>query len=446
MTAALGTPRPAAARPIWAPAAAWAALALAALLGARSLGDAWAEGMSSGHDFVQDYAAILKIAQGRSPYEPYNDVTQALFGGPPHRGNLYSFHAPTSLPFFLWLLPFDRLAGYPGAFVAWGVASLLGLWALCWLTLRHLGVKRPALAGGLAALALVNLPAIRENFEEGQLNVLVMAGTVGCWAAHRSGRPILAGALLGAAFALKPIPGLFFLYYLWRREWRLLLASAAVLVVLGVAGIGLAGIEGTRQWATVNYPDHAGVWPGYPDNSSVRGFFTRIFGPSSWRPRPPYPHPYAAMLLTLAASALLAGLGWLAATRPRRLPRDHDLELAALAILTLLVTPIVWPHYYVVLVMPLALVAARLWWLAASARDEGPATVAPVAAVGRGGLSAPAIYAALAAVLALATAVLATAHYVEPFRGVGGQRLIALLAIYAVALLTLYRSRAARVA
>ena len=69
-----------------------------------------------------------------------------------------------------------------------------------------------------AALALIILPAIRESFEEGQLNVVVAAGMVGCWAARRSGRSVLAGVLLGAAFCLKPIPGLFFLYYAWRRE------------------------------------------------------------------------------------------------------------------------------------------------------------------------------------------------------------------------------------
>ena len=431
---------------------AWMVAALLAAFGCWRLLGAWGEGVSSGHDFVQDYAAILKISDGRNPYEPYNDVTQQLFGGPPHRGKLYSFHAPSSLPFFLWLLAFHWAAGYAGAFLAWGVASLAGLWAICALTLRHLGTeyvgagrlgaRRAWAAGALAALALVALPPIRENFEEGQLNVLVMAGVIGCWATLRSGRTVLAGALLGAAFALKPIPGLFFLYFLWRREWRLLVASGATLAVLGIWGVRLSGIDGAWTWATVNYPDHAAVWPGYPDNASLRGFFTRIFGPSEWRPRPPYDVPGAAMGLTLVSGAILAALGWLAARRPRRLPPHLDLEFALVCLFTLLVTPIVWPHYYVVLVMPLALVTTTLVHLLLGSAQPSPPTMLVRPMLVRRTVERWKVMGALAVLLG-ATSLLATAQYVEPFGRVGGQQLTALLAVYAVSLLTLRWARRA---
>ena len=456
----------------------WIGLSVLAVAGVWLLLAAWEEGMGGGRDFVQDYAAVVKIGQGRNPYEPYNDVTQELFGGPPHRGPLYSFHAPSSLPLLIWLLPFANLWGYPGAFLAWGAASVLALWSICWLTFRVLQLPRPALAGLLAALALVILPAIREAFEEGQLNVVVAAGMVGCWAARRSGRSGLAGVLLGGAFALKPIPGLFFLYYAWRRDWRLLAAAIASVMVLSVVGVGLSGLDGARLWATVNYPSHADVWPGYPDNASVRGFFTRIFGPSDWRPRPRFPLPYASMLLWAASGALLT-LAAIAIARtgnrrsagdpPRsaldvaswgltsapRLNRDDprgDLEVAVLTVLTLLVTPIVWPHYYVVLVMPIAVLAMYLGRLVldGSVRSTSDDPALPSADVG---LVAPAdgpvgpappydrrrrVMPTLAVlVVVLATATLAPAQYVEPYRGAGGQQLLALLALYGVALVAL---------
>src|SRR5581483_5343785 len=310
-------------------------------------------------------------------------VTEAIFGGPPHKGPLYSFHAPSSLPLLIWLLPVASVGGYTGAFLSWGLVSLLSLWAICWLTLRTVRAPRAPVAGILAALALIALPAIRANFDEGQLNVAVAAGMVGCWAARRSGRSGLAGVLLGAAFALKPIPGLFFLYYLWRRDWRLLGASVATLAVLSIIGLALSGLEGAWLWATVNYPSHASVWPGYPDNASLRGFFTRIFGPSDWKPRPPFPLAYASTLLWLATGAVLVLAAMLAtcrsgspddrarpvAARLRLLltqappaPNDpaDDVEIAALTVLSLLVTPIVWPHYYVVLVMPVMVVVVAL--------------------------------------------------------------------------------------
>jgi len=246
--------------------------------------------------------------------------------------------------------------------------------------------------------------------------------------------------LLGAAFALKPIPGLFFVYYLWRREWRLLVGSGVTLAVLGIWGVLLSGIDGARTWATVNYPDHAAVWPGYPDNASLRGFFTRIFGPSEWRPRPPYDVPGAAMGLTLMSGAILAALGWLAARRPRRPPPHLDLEFALVCPFTLLATPIAWPHYYVVLVMPLALVTTTLVRLLPWSAQPSPPTMLVRRTVERWKVMAALI------VLLGATLALATAQYVEPFGRVGGQQLTALLAVYAVALLTVRWMRVASLA
>lgn len=438
----------------------WLGLAILAITGAWLLLGAWAEGLSGGRDFVQDYAAVVKIGAGRNPYEPYNDVTQQVFGGPAHKGELYSFHAPSSLPLLIWLLPIAKLRGYAGAFLAWGIVSLLALWAVCWLTLSILNVRRAGLAGLLAALALVCLPAVRQCFEEGQLNVVVAAGMVGCWAARRTGRSTLAGVMLGCAFALKPIPGLFFLYYAWRRDWHLLASAAATVAALSLVGLMMSGFSGAWMWATVNYPSHANVWPGYPDNGSVRGFFTRIFGPSDWRPRPPLPLPFVSMLLWMVSGGLLTllalGVAGASMRQPspaveRNEPRG-DLEIAVLTVLTLLVTPIVWPHYYVVLIMPVAVVATYLGRLIldGSVRDaavlvadtdlDAGLTAAPDSRSG----PAPAydrrrrVLPTIAiAILAISTAVLALAHYVEPFAGVGGQQLLALLALFGAALVAL---------
>ena len=381
----------------------------------------------------------------------------------------------------MWLLPFAKLGGYAGAFMAWGVVSLVSLWLVCWMTLRILGVGWSPVGGLLLAMSLVILPAIRECFEEGQLNIAVAAGMVGCWAARRAGRSQLAGVLLALAFALKPIPGLFFIYYAWRRDLPLLMAAAVTLAILTVLGIGLAGVSGTMQWATVNYPSHADVWPGYPDNASVRGFFTRLFGPSEWRPRPPFPTPYASMLLWMLTGGLLTlgslmiargGFGirerrpWeapltglpLQLTRLQAPPlvRDDprgDLEVAVLTVLTLLVTPIVWPHYYVVLVMPVAVISVYLGklvmdgsaWSRPAWLDSGNVIDPPKVTAESDEEPAPAPYDARRRVvptvaiigLGLATLFLASAQYVEPYRGAGGQLLIALLTVFAASLVAL---------
>lgn len=396
----------------------WGVLLTLAGVGAWQFAAALREGAATGHDFVQDYASMRALASGRDPYEPYNAVTLELFGGPPHKGNLYSFHTPSSLPFFLWMIPLS----YGPAFATWGVVSLAALWIVCWLPLRTYPIRHPGLFGGLLALGLVSAPALRDNFVEGQLNVVVMAGLVAMWWAQRAQRSGLAGCLLGAAFALKPIPGLFFAYYVWRRQWRLLLFAAVTLAIFNAVGLMLAGLDGAWLYFTVNYPDHAELWPGYPDNASVRGLLTRLFGPiapNTWR-RPLYPLPGATLALWLASGALLAGVFWLAARRPRPLSSCPDLEHASVWALTLLVTPIVWPHYYVVLVPAILLILPTL--AAGMMKRPYPRVVAGI-------------------VMVAALSLLAPSHYVEPWRGDGGSQLLALLVMFGVCLASLRWAR-----
>jgi hypothetical protein len=166
---------------------------------------------------------------------------------------------------------------------------------------------------------------------------------------------------LALAVALKPLAGLFVLWALWRRQWRLLVAAGLTLGLFTLVGLALSGVQGTIDYVTVAYPLHADLWPGYRDNASPQGFFTRLFGPSEWRPRPPYPTPGLSRLLTLTAWTIAVGilfwrLGWAAPGRERL-----NREFAALGATMLLVTPIIWPHYYVVLLAPIAVFAVRLW-------------------------------------------------------------------------------------
>jgi hypothetical protein len=334
------------------------ALALLALAGLWGLLTALQTSPSQWHDFAQDYIAAEDVLAGRNPFRPQNERVGQLFNIPtPKEGPAYSFHPPTTIPFFLPLAPLP----YAMAFLVWDLVQLGCLWLIVDLTARALG-RRPSLPLSLAiALALVALWPIRESFVEGQLNIPVAAGIVGCWYALRVGRPGLAGVALALAVALKPLAGLFVLWALWRRQWRLLFAAGATLALFGVVGIALSGVQGTIDYVTLAYPMHAELWPGYQDNASPQGFFTRLFGPSEWRPRPPYPMAGVSKALTLASWAVAVGLlfwrlGWREPDRERL-----NREFAGLGATMLLVTPIIWPHYYAVLIGPVAVFAAYLW-------------------------------------------------------------------------------------
>jgi hypothetical protein len=341
----------------WRPAG-LAVLALLVLAGAWGLLTALQTSPSHWHDFAQDYIAAEDALAGRNPFRPQNERVGQLFNIPtPNEGPAYSFHPPTTIPFFLPLAPLP----YAVAFVVWDLVQLACLWLIVDLTARALGHRLSVPLGAAVALALVALWPIRESFVEGQLNIPVAAGIVACWYALRVKRPGLGGVALALAVALKPLAGLFVLWALWRRQWRLLFAAGATLALFGVVGIALSGVQGTIDYVTLAYPMHAELWPGYKDNASPQGFFTRLFGPSEWRPRPPYPMPGVSKALTLASWAVAVGLlfwrfGWPAPDRERL-----NREFAGLGATMLLVTPIIWPHYYAVLVAPVAVFAVYLW-------------------------------------------------------------------------------------
>jgi hypothetical protein len=344
-----------------------AALIALALLGLWQLVSTVRTSPAYWHDFAQDYIAAEDVLAGRNPYRPQNERVGQLFNIPtPSEGPAYSFHPPTTIPFFLPLAPLP----YPLAFAIWDVVQLACLWVVVDLTARALDRPLSPALGIVVALALVAVWPITQSFVEGQLNIPVAAGLVACWYALRARRPVLAGIALGLAVGLKPLAGLFVLWALWRRQWRLLVAAGATLVVLGLVGVTLAGVQGTIDYVTAAYPMHAELWPGYQDNASPQGLYTHLFGPSDWRPRPPYPTPGLSRALTLATWAVAVSLlFWRLGRRPPAAERLNR-ELAAVGATMLLVTPIIWPHYYAVLVAPIAIFATYHWqrrawaWLA----------------------------------------------------------------------------------
>lgn len=335
-----------------------AALALLAIAGAWGLLTALQTSPSHWHDFAQDYIAAEDVLAGRNPFLPQNERVGQLFNIPtPNEGPAYSFHPPITIPFFLPLAPLP----YAVAFTIWDLIQLGCLWLIVDLTARTLGKPLSPVIGAVASLALIAIWPIRESFVEGQLNIPVAAGIAGCWYALRCDRRGWAGVALALAIALKPLVGLFVLWALWRREWRLLFWAGATLAAIGLVGVALSGVQGTIDYVTKAYPMHAYLWPGYQDNASPQGFFTRLFGPSDWRPRPPYPVPGLSKALTLASWALSVALlfwrlGWATPSRERL-----NREFAALGATMLLVTPIIWPHYYAVLIAPVGVLVADLW-------------------------------------------------------------------------------------
>jgi alpha-1,2-mannosyltransferase len=214
----------------------------------------------------------------------------------------------------------------------------LGLVGAVLLTLRLLGV-RDWRCYGVAMLALPVLDGIRL----GALSAFLTLAAALAWR-YRSSVWVV-GVALGAALAAKLFLWPLVLWLLVTRRVRHALAAAGIGVAMTFTAWLAAGFSGLRE-----YPALLGA---LTDALADRSYSVLALGVASG-----LSSTAAQALAVVAGAALLTGA--LAATRRASAPdADRTLFLAALAA-ALVFSPIVWTHYFVLLLVPIALASPRL--------------------------------------------------------------------------------------
>jgi hypothetical protein len=274
------------------------------------------------------------ILRGVSPYHPayLAHVRDAVAAG--HRSDEFSrgVFATYPAPALLIGVPFTYL---PAALAEWlWVGLMLGCAALA---LRIVGVRDWRVYGA-ALLA----PALGTSLVYGTIGGALMLGLAATW--HWRDHAWRGGLALGALIALKLIFVPLLAWLLITRRWL-----CALLACASAAGLWLAG------WALIGFHGFA----GYPHVLSLLAQIERNQGFSSIS---------YALSLGLAdgvASAVPYVLGsfvlallWIAVRRGGPRADAHGFLLAALAMIAF--SPIVWLHYLVLLLVPLAVLRPRL--------------------------------------------------------------------------------------
>ena len=244
----------------------------------------------------------------------------------------------------------------------WNVLSLAFLAASGWLIVHHLDLPfSPWDLLPTIALLLLCHP-FWHQMVHGQLNLLLLLLLTGVWAADRSGHPRWAGTLLGLATAIKFFPGFLFVYFVFRRDWSALRAGLLALAAITALTAVVLGPEAYRSYFLEVLPRTSqcrGDW----HNLSLSGLWCKLFESSKHLPpvevRPLVQSPALALLgmacTLLGVSAVLAGVvpRWLAA-------KDMDRAFALTMIGMLLVSPITWDHYLLLLALPVAVLWQHL--------------------------------------------------------------------------------------
>ena len=311
---------------------------------------AFVDGAGAGNDLDVFLRAAGKVLDTVSPYVFHGDKT---------------FAYP---PFLAWLVaPLHPLSSSAAGFV-WTLLSLAMVALALWLLeLRDWRCY---------ALAFVFL-FTRSSIDLGTIEPLILLAVAAAW--HWRDRVLQSAGAVGVAIVLKLFLWPLAIWLVLTRRLRAAIAAVVLAVALATvswAAIGFAGIS-----------DYPGVLRRLANDESTSSYSVVALGV-----RAHLPLLAAQIISVLVALALLVAAAWVARDE-RRTPRERDIATLTLTLAAALAaSPIVWVHYFLLLLVPLALIRPRLsllWfvpfafqpvgeaaWPAGDARKLGLALVA----------------------------------------------------------------------
>lgn len=307
-------------------------------------------------DFSTYYELAFAMRKGLNPYRVNLNVVGKTFGLLPlieHSGD-----APTFILCFVPLTLFSAERAYL-IWMAANVAALLVSVLLLFGPSARIGWRR---ALPLALLAVTFAP-VTNNFEWAQTAVLLLLGFIVFMRLVERRRDWAAGAVLAAMGLLRIFPLAMGGYLLARRRWRAVTALAVSFAVGSALTAVLAGLADLRSFADMSLGlMNRGSWPGSDliwslerislssANVSFDTFVSRMFYFYAGTTLP------AGLVLAQHAIIASAKLVLLAVTfRETISDEDRDHRAFSLWIVTmLLLSPMVWLHYMVLLLIPFA--------------------------------------------------------------------------------------------
>jgi hypothetical protein len=285
------------------------------------------------------YRPAHELANGLSPYHPgyLERVREAVAHGRKpddfQKGVFVAYPAPA----LLLGVPFQYL---PLVVAQW-------LWIGCMLAAGALALRIAGVRDWRVYGAALLTPAAMSSLMLGAVDLVLVLGLALCWRwrAH-AGR---AGLALGAIIALKLLAVPLLAWLLVTRRFRAAAVACATSSALLVGGWAVIGFDG--------FAGYAHLLSVLTDIESTRGYSAVAFAHALGAGE------QVASLLPYVAGALVVAAMW-RVSRRREGADEAAFLLGVLAVLAF--SPIVWHHYLLLLLVPLAIYSPRLtriWFL-----------------------------------------------------------------------------------
>ena len=264
------------------------------------------------------------------------------------------------------ITPFSTLAMWPltglpplAAKHAWLLFNLALLFPIAWLMSDVSGLSLLQV-GCLLGLSF----PLHRNLLYGQYYIVLLGIlTAGCWAIQRQ-RNRMAGSLIALGVAVKIFPVILTLHFVRKKNWEALLACLLTGILCLLVSISVFGwsLHRTYLLQVLPWTLRGEVLDPYNlASSSLSTLLHRlfIFEPQlNAHPALHAPWLFAILHPTFQLALLLPALLWIDPGKSS--PARISLEWSALLLATLTLTPLPASYHFTVLVLPVAILCARL--------------------------------------------------------------------------------------
>lgn len=294
-------------------------------------------------DFYKAYYPVAKYLWLQGPSHPWPSLEVGVGGY-------------VNLPVVGWLfaplVPFGE-QGSSWVYLAIGAP----LACLAWYLLERAFATGPV----LLLLFLANGPLVNSLREGNSTHIVLMLLVLGLllW---RAGRMVAAGAIFAACALIKLPLLLLGVYFALRGNWRVVAGGAAMIVGVLLLSVLVHGLQTNIAWYRDSVEPFLGNAMAAFNVQSIDGFLLRLSRRSAdlydWTShKPTLLHRIARYAIVGALVGGSCWLGWRASRHGATQRRDL-VEFCLVLALALVISPISWSHYYLLMLLPAALCLA----------------------------------------------------------------------------------------
>ena len=291
----------------------------------------------------------------------YATARAVLYEGAPALKSHFDNGTFMNIPIMAWILaPIAHLNRIPADIVFAAINVVSTLITLFLLSRYGTSITAPR----LCLMFVLNGP-LWYSFLLGNSTQIVLLCLVAALALWKRQNCYIVGLLIGVAAVIKPMLLLFGIYFAFKREWKVVLGGATVVIGSLFGSIALAGLDITLYWYQHTLADFAGKPMPAGNVQSIEAFILRLSeGPDNVANWHPHKLPvWGKIIRDFVFVSLFAIVGygfWLGRARSsgnpiRQLSRKDYLEFCIVLTLCTMTSTVSWTHYYLLLLLPYSL-------------------------------------------------------------------------------------------